>query len=135
MLGNGDFLFSIGVNTFIKRSHATNRAGKKVFVNRSLCFAKTYLQGYNKRLKKISTPALRLGSIFFAALDKYRRHTPPLRSNSLRYASLGARGGRAVLFCCTRSLNPHSQLHLPPETPIRCSQNSHGYKTGGKRRL
>jgi hypothetical protein len=41
-----------------------NNAGKKVFVNRSLCSTKTRLQGYINGLKKISTPALRLGSIF-----------------------------------------------------------------------
>jgi hypothetical protein len=46
-------------------------------------------KGKTSGSKKISTPRYASGSIFFAALAKYRCHTPLLRSNPLRYALLG----------------------------------------------
>ena len=60
----------------------------------------TVSKGQALRVFEKKSPHLRCasGSIFFRRPCKPRRHTPPLRSNSFRYASLGAHGGRVGLF-------------------------------------
>ena len=39
--------------------------------------------------------------------------------------------GVSSCFSCKRSFGCHSRLLLPPETPIRSSQNSHNYSNRG----
>jgi hypothetical protein len=62
------FLYLIGINHLVISCLRSNRAGNKVFVNRSLCSQKHSRKGITSSLKKISTPRFASGSIFFAAL-------------------------------------------------------------------
>jgi hypothetical protein len=82
--------------SFIEVPPHKNNAGKKVFVNRSLCSTKTCLQGYNKRLKKISTPRYASGSIFLAALA----------------------GTAATLRCCAPAHSATFRLVLTPDVAV-----------------
>jgi hypothetical protein len=108
----GIFFFNFsGINHLISAS-VQNNAGKKVFVNCSLCSTKTYLQGQGKRLKKIFTPRYASGSIFLVALVSTAitfcccalAHSVMLR--------LVLTPG--VVACFVLHGIPHSRLLLPP---------------------
>lgn len=77
--------------------------------------------------------ALRFGEYFSRHPCWHRRHTLLLRSNPLRYASLGTHSRRAVLFSSAkRSFGCHPRLLFAPLNPNKVFAKLTNIYKGGK---